>query len=170
MLSVQSAQRAYRSPPQQRAPRGVRDPWVIVGGVVALAVTVGWVRNPALPGSTTDLPLRVAQLVLAAAPVLLLVAWLCAVLRTRVGGTTAWPPSTLVAIAGVWVLVLTTVLVLHGAENAACAGLIRCATSTADRVALGSLLVALWVGARLVEGAFVLRRAGATSVAPPSAG
>jgi hypothetical protein len=166
MLSVQSAQRIYAVPEVQRSPRGLRDPWLVLGLLVAAAVAVGWGNNPPLEGTSIDVALRLVQLLVAALPVLIGVAWLCAVLRTRVGGTGWLAPAALVGAASVWVLVLATVLVLHGADGEVCAGLPRCPTQTTERVLLGGVLGGAWVAARLLEGALVRRRAGAEVRAP----
>lgn len=160
MLSVQSAQRAYAPPPELRSPRGLRDPWLLLGALAASGVALGWRNNPPLPSSSIDLPLRLLQLLLAAVPVLLMVAFLCAILRTRVGGTGAVAPVALVGAATLWVLVLASVLVLQGADNLACVDSAPCPTRTGDRVVLGGVLAALWIGARLIEGTLVRRRAG----------
>jgi hypothetical protein len=166
MLSVQSAQRIYAAPDEQRSPRGLRDPWLVLGLLVAAAAALGWRNNPSLPGTEVDLVLRLVQLLVAAAPVLAGVAWLCAVLRTRVGGTGWLAPAALVGAASVWALLLISVLVLLGADGQVCAGLPRCPTQSGHRLVLGGVLGGLWVGGRVVEGALVRRRAGATSRTP----
>lgn len=165
--TVQLVQRAYRPPPERRAPRGVRDPWLVIGAVVVAVVAVGWRNNPPVPGATAPLALRSVSLVVAALPVLALLAWLSAVLRTRPGGG-GWGPPTLVGLGGLWVVVLTTVLVLHGGAGAACEGVARCGTSSGSRLVLAVPLAASWGAGRLLDGAWVKRRAGVQWRSPTS--
>ncbi len=162
---VQPVQRTVRSPEVPDAPRGWRDPWLVTGVVVAAVLALGWRNNPTMDGTTVPALQRVAQILVSAGPVLALLAWMSAILRTRPGGST-WGPIALVAAGGVWVLLLGIVLVLHGAQGDVCTGLPRCTTALGARLALGAVLGATWIGARLLDGVLVRRRAGAPWRAP----
>jgi len=165
VASVQAVRSTYLTPEPSRAPRGRRDPWLVTGVVVIAVMGVGWINNPSLAHTRVPIGLRTVQLLVAVVPVLGLVAWLSAVLRTRHGGG-GWGPPALVAAGGVWVLLLSIVLVLHGAQGQVCDGLARCASSTGARLALAAPLVAMWVAARMLDGALVVRRAGVQWRAP----